>query len=223
MEDEIPINNEGGGENNHPRLTPEKEVDQRNQTIQQLETALRELLERQTREAVIASEAVKKAKELAKKQQAVLDEVERREKDRQEKMSSRVPTMMDHDSKTAESKDHTYPVEIEPHDGTTDPKHHLDAFENRMLLVNAFDAIQCKAFTITLKMDALTIECFSDLADSFMKNITTRRRLPKTCLNLYSIVQKPEETLRSYLDRFNTEYAQIEGLQSHAALIALKG
>ncbi|MED6166695.1 hypothetical protein PIB30_111856 [Stylosanthes scabra] len=35
-----------------------------------------------------------------------------------------------------------YPVEIEPYDGTTDPKHHLDAFENRMLLVNASDAIQ---------------------------------------------------------------------------------
>ncbi|MED6222758.1 hypothetical protein PIB30_067490 [Stylosanthes scabra] len=62
---------------------------------------------------------------------------------------------------------------------------------------------------------------FSDLADSFMKNFTTRRRLPKTYLNLYSIVQKPEETLRSYLDRFNTECTQIEELQSQAALMAL--
>ncbi|MED6189173.1 hypothetical protein PIB30_093255, partial [Stylosanthes scabra] len=75
--------------------------------------------------------------------------------------------MIDHSSKTTESKDHTwrpsavvtkapgrekskysfsshilaeelpkkfrYPVEIKPYDGTTDPKHHLDAFENRML------------------------------------------------------------------------------------------
>ncbi|MED6174904.1 hypothetical protein PIB30_073337 [Stylosanthes scabra] len=54
----------------------------------------------------------------------------------------------------------------------------------------------------TLKKDALTwfnslppnsIECFSDLADNFMKNFTTRWRFPKTCLNLYSIVQKPEK------------------------------
>ncbi|MED6223707.1 hypothetical protein PIB30_076699 [Stylosanthes scabra] len=29
-----------------------------------------------------------------------------------------------------------YPVEIEPYDGTTDPKHHLDAFKNRMLLLH---------------------------------------------------------------------------------------
>ncbi|MED6111240.1 hypothetical protein PIB30_050793 [Stylosanthes scabra] len=64
---------------------PEKEVDQRNHTIQQLEAALRELLERQTREAALASEAVKRAEELAKKQQAILDEAEKREKDRLEK------------------------------------------------------------------------------------------------------------------------------------------
>ncbi|MED6122914.1 hypothetical protein PIB30_044348 [Stylosanthes scabra] len=64
-----------------------------------------------------------------------------------------------------------------------------------MLLINASDAIQFKAFTITFKKDALTwfnylppnsIECFSDLVNNFMKNFTTRRRLPKTCLNLYS-------------------------------------
>ncbi|MED6126348.1 hypothetical protein PIB30_077587 [Stylosanthes scabra] len=156
-----------------------------------LEAALRELLERQTREAALASEDVRRAEELAKKQQAILDEAEKREKDRLEKLeklNSKTQTVADHSSKTAESKDHTWrpstmvtkapgrekskhpfsshilaeelpkkfrcPVEIEPYDGTTDPKHHLDAFENRMLLVNASDAIQCKVFTITLKKDA---------------------------------------------------------------------
>ncbi|MED6147750.1 hypothetical protein PIB30_046618 [Stylosanthes scabra] len=193
MDDEIPLNNEGAADSSNPQPTPEKEVDQRNQTIQQLEVALRELLERQTREAAIASGAVKRAEELAKKQQAILDEAERREKYRLEKLNNKTQTIMDHSSKMTESKDHT---------------------PNRMLLVNASDAIQYKAFTITLKKDALTwfnalppgsIECFSNLADSFMKNFTTRRRLPKTCLNLYSIVQKPYETFRSYLDCFNTE------------------
>ncbi|MED6153313.1 hypothetical protein PIB30_100671 [Stylosanthes scabra] len=107
MEEEIPINNEEAGESSHPQPTPLKEVDQRNQTIQQLEIALRELLERQTREAAIASEAVKIAEELAKKQQAILDEAERREKDRLEKLNNKTPTMIDHSSKTAESNDHT--------------------------------------------------------------------------------------------------------------------
>ncbi|MED6163608.1 hypothetical protein PIB30_081643 [Stylosanthes scabra] len=38
------------------------------------------------------------------------------------------------------------PTEMEPYDGITDPQHHLDAFWNRIVLVNASDAIQCKAF-----------------------------------------------------------------------------
>ncbi|MED6111673.1 hypothetical protein PIB30_054489 [Stylosanthes scabra] len=237
--EEIPINNEGAGKSSHPLPTPEKEIDQRNQTIQQLEAALRELLERKTREAAIAMKAVKRPEELAKKQQAILDEAEKREKNRSEKLNNKIPIPVDDDSKIGESKDHTwrtstvvtkapgrekskhlfsphiiaedlpkkfrYPVEIEPNHRTTDPKHHLDAFENRMLLVNDSDAIQYKAFIINLKKEALTwfnflppssIESFSDLADSFMKNFTTRRRLSKTCLNLYSVGQKSEETLR---------------------------
>ncbi|MED6120919.1 hypothetical protein PIB30_025403 [Stylosanthes scabra] len=116
-----------------------------------MEAALKELFERQTREAEIASEAMKRAEAMAARQ---------------------------------------------------------------MVLLNASDAIKCKAFSVTLKKDALTwfnslapgsIKSFSDLFGSFLKNFTTQRNLPKTCLNLYSIVQKPEEPLRDYLDRFNTE------------------
>ncbi|MED6152848.1 hypothetical protein PIB30_096003, partial [Stylosanthes scabra] len=89
MDDEIPINNEGAADSSNSQPTPEKEIDQRNQTIQQIEAALRELLERQTPEAAIASEDVKRAEELAKKQQAILDESEKREKDRLEKLNSK--------------------------------------------------------------------------------------------------------------------------------------
>ncbi|MED6166182.1 hypothetical protein PIB30_106620, partial [Stylosanthes scabra] len=96
--EEIPINNEGGGENSHPQPTSEKGVDQGNQTIYQLEAALRELLERQTREAAIATEAVRRAEEFAKKQQAILDEAEKREKDRSEKLNGKVPILVDDDS-----------------------------------------------------------------------------------------------------------------------------
>ncbi|MED6224584.1 hypothetical protein PIB30_085466, partial [Stylosanthes scabra] len=156
--EEIPLH-EGAADNSNPQSIPEKEVDQRNHTIQQLEAVLRELLERQTREAALASEAVKRAEELAKRHQTILDEVEKREKDRLEKLerlNSKTQIVADHSSKTAESKDHTwrpstvmtkapgreksrhpfsshilaeelpkkfrYPVEIEPYDGTTDPK-----------------------------------------------------------------------------------------------------
>ncbi|MED6152895.1 hypothetical protein PIB30_096307 [Stylosanthes scabra] len=43
-----------------------------------------------------------------KEQQAILEEAEKREKDRLEKLNNKTQTVMDHSSKTAESKDHTW-------------------------------------------------------------------------------------------------------------------
>ncbi|MED6187782.1 hypothetical protein PIB30_079762 [Stylosanthes scabra] len=233
MEEEIPIVNEGADESSNPQLTPEKEVDQRDQTVRQLEAALRELLERQTREAANASEAVKRAEELARKQQAILDEAERKEKDRQEKLNGRAPTLVDNNSKTAESKDHTWKpfTMVTKILGREKSKHpfspHILAEElpknfRYPVEIEPYDGLQTRSITwMPSKIGCCSIESFSDLADSFMKNFTTRRRLPKTCLNLYLVIQKSEETLQSYLDRFNTECTQIEGLQSHVTLMAL--
>ncbi|MED6177402.1 hypothetical protein PIB30_097771 [Stylosanthes scabra] len=144
---------------------------------------------------------VKRVEEFARKKQAILDEAEKREKDRQEKLNGRVLTLVDNDSKTAESKDHTW--------------------KPSTVVTKYPDERKKDALTWFNSLPPNIIESFSNLADSFMKNFTTRRRLSKTCLNLYSVVQKSKETLRSYLDRFNTECTQIEGLQSQAALMAL--
>ncbi|MED6188083.1 hypothetical protein PIB30_082630 [Stylosanthes scabra] len=53
-------------------------------------------------------EAVERAEELARKQQAILDKAERREKDKQENLNGKAPTLADNDSKIAESKDQTW-------------------------------------------------------------------------------------------------------------------
>ncbi|MED6148227.1 hypothetical protein PIB30_051061 [Stylosanthes scabra] len=37
-----------------------------------------------------------------------------------------------------------YPTDMEPYDGSSDPKHHLDAFDNRMVLLNASDATKSR-------------------------------------------------------------------------------
>ncbi|MED6187404.1 hypothetical protein PIB30_076126, partial [Stylosanthes scabra] len=64
--------NEGGDEN-IPLFTSEKGMIRQNQNIQQMEAPLRELFERQTREAEIAFEAMKRAEAMAARQQALLD------------------------------------------------------------------------------------------------------------------------------------------------------
>ncbi|MED6106648.1 hypothetical protein PIB30_006273 [Stylosanthes scabra] len=68
-----------------------------------------------------------------------------------------------------------YPMDKEPYDGTSDPKHYLDTFNNRMVLLNASDAVKCRAVTITLKKDAQK----SEWSESHLKNFTTRRTLLK--------------------------------------------
>ncbi|MED6183627.1 hypothetical protein PIB30_039467 [Stylosanthes scabra] len=37
-----------------------------------------------------------------------------------------------------------YPVDMEPYNGSSDPKHHLDVFDNRMVLLNASDSINTR-------------------------------------------------------------------------------
>ncbi|MED6125781.1 hypothetical protein PIB30_071943, partial [Stylosanthes scabra] len=91
-----------------------------------------------------------------------------------EKESSKHPSWLEILSKELPKK-FKYLVDMEPYDGTSDPKHHLDIFNNRMVLLNASDAVKCKAVTITLKKDALT----SEWSESFLKNFTTRRKLLK--------------------------------------------
>ncbi|MED6108369.1 hypothetical protein PIB30_023135 [Stylosanthes scabra] len=61
------------------RSPRKKSVISKDQTIQESEKALRDLLERQTREAAIAIEAIKRANEMANRQRAILEEAEKRE------------------------------------------------------------------------------------------------------------------------------------------------
>ncbi|MED6204171.1 hypothetical protein PIB30_006587 [Stylosanthes scabra] len=185
----IQEDNERTGESSPDSNTPLKEMNPSIQNAQQLETALRELLKRQTREAEIASDAMKKADEGDEtgdsrsrmwKPSTVIGKPPVKENSKHsfslEILSKELP------------KKFKYPVDMEPYDGTSDPKHHLDVFDNRMRV---------------------------------LKNFITRRKLPKICMNLCSVVQKPEETLRSYLDRFSAECTRIEGLQCQDALMAL--
>ncbi|MED6121593.1 hypothetical protein PIB30_031698 [Stylosanthes scabra] len=61
------------------RSPRKKGVISKDQTIQESKKALRDLLERQTREATIAIEAIKRAEEMTNRQRAILEDAEKRE------------------------------------------------------------------------------------------------------------------------------------------------
>ncbi|MED6181101.1 hypothetical protein PIB30_016439 [Stylosanthes scabra] len=134
---------------------------------------MRELLKRQTREAEIASEAMKRAEAMAARQQALLEEAEKSDQELKQKLQNRL-SYIDKDEGVADSRSRTwkpsvvagnppakenskhpfslailleelpkefkYPTDMEPYNGSSDPKHHPNAFDNRMVLLNASDA-----------------------------------------------------------------------------------
>ncbi|XP_019442290.1 PREDICTED: uncharacterized protein LOC109347006 [Lupinus angustifolius] len=107
------------------------------------------------------------------------------------------------------------------YDGTADPQDHLDAFEASMLFHGATDPIMCRAFPLTLKKAALqwftrlapnSINTWETLALAFNTRFTASKEQPRLSYTLPGIRQGPNESIRAYLDRFNTEAMKVRTL-----------
>ncbi|MED6193621.1 hypothetical protein PIB30_021273 [Stylosanthes scabra] len=83
------------------------------------------------------------------------------------------------------------------YDGSSDPHIHLNDFEHRMICDGAVDAVKCRAFPTTLT--GLASQCIDNT---------------KHPINLLAVVQKPNETTRKYIERFNAECKTIDGVAS---------
>ncbi|RYQ88415.1 hypothetical protein Ahy_B09g095620 [Arachis hypogaea] len=87
------------------------------------------------------------------------------------------------------------------YDGTKDPQEHLMAFEARMNLEGAADAVRCRAFPVTLAGPAIkwfnalpneSISSFHDITRKFMAQFTTRITKAKHPISLLGVTQKQE-------------------------------
>ncbi|XP_072089167.1 uncharacterized protein [Arachis hypogaea] len=116
------------------------------------------------------------------------------------------------------------------YDGTKDPQEHLTAFEARMNLEGASDAVRCRAFPVTLAGPAIkwfnalpngSITSFHDITRKFMAQFTTRITKAKHPISLLGVTQKQEESTRKYLDRFNDECLTVDGLTDSVASLCL--
>ncbi|XP_057744904.1 uncharacterized protein LOC130962751 [Arachis stenosperma] len=93
------------------------------------------------------------------------------------------------------------------YDGTQDSQEHLTAFEARMNLEGVGDEG--------------SVVSFSDISRAFLAQFTTRIAKAKHPINLLGVTQKIGETTRKYLDRFNDECLEIEGLTDSVASLCL--
>ncbi|XP_019427165.1 PREDICTED: uncharacterized protein LOC109335486 [Lupinus angustifolius] len=122
------------------------------------------------------------------------------------------------------------PTNMDQYDGTADPQDHLDAFEASMLFHGATDPIMCRAFPLTLKKAALqwftrlapnNINTWETLASAFNTRFTASKKQQRSSYTLSGIRQGSNESIRAYLDRFNTEAMKVHTLSSEVTVHVL--
>ena len=120
--------------------------------------------------------------------------------------------------------------QIEAFDGTKDPIDHLNTYKNQMELHGYQDPVRCRAFAITLKGPALawfnrlppssSVSSFRELSITFVSHFIRARTYRKPSYHLLTIKQNPQESLRSYVQRFNTESLKVDVLDEKFAITA---
>ncbi|XP_042441425.1 uncharacterized protein LOC122026771 [Zingiber officinale] len=107
---------------------------------------------------------------------------------------------------------HYTPLEIGEYNGSVDLDDHLAKFDNAATLHQYTDGVKCRVFLTTLSGPAQrwftrlpigSIRSFKDFRAAFLHHFASSCRHQKTSVNLFSLKQGPQETLRTYIQRFN--------------------
>ena len=108
---------------------------------------------------------------------------------------------------------------MENYDGNKDPLDQLESFKTLMHLQGVLDKIMCKAFPTMLKglariwfsrLTPNSISSFKELSAQFASHFIGGHRYKKSTACLMNIKQREDETLRSYITRFNKEALSID-------------
>ena len=109
--------------------------------------------------------------------------------------------------------------QVEAFDGVKDPVDHLNTYKNQMELHEYQDPVRCRAFATTLKGPALawfnrippsSISSFRELSIPFFSHFIGARTYRKPSYHLLTIKQGSQESLKSYVQRFNAESLKID-------------
>ncbi|GAU33272.1 hypothetical protein TSUD_279460 [Trifolium subterraneum] len=111
------------------------------------------------------------------------------------------------------------PPQLGKYDGLTDLDIHIQNIDVIINYQAVKGGIKCRIFPTTLVEGAMTwyrslpqgsITSWKDLCKQFTSHSTASRKHAKTEANLEALVQEPNETLRSYIGRFNKEAVQVD-------------
>ncbi|XP_016171446.1 uncharacterized protein LOC107613802 [Arachis ipaensis] len=99
-----------------------------------------------------------------------------------------------------------------------------------MNLEGVGDEVRCRAFPVTLAGQAIcwfnalpqdSVTTFADISRAFLGQFTTRIAKAKHPINLLGVTQRTGEPTQKYLDRFNDECLEIDGLTDSVASLCL--
>ncbi|CAJ2663960.1 unnamed protein product [Trifolium pratense] len=111
------------------------------------------------------------------------------------------------------------PPPLPAYDGLSDPDEHIASVNATLNFLRVSGAIRCRIFPTTLRKGAMawyhslaprSITSWMDLSDQFRRHFTASRKQPKTEAVLDAIFQADNESLRSFIERFNKEAVQVE-------------
>ncbi|XP_017420383.1 uncharacterized protein LOC108330406 [Vigna angularis] len=113
------------------------------------------------------------------------------------------------------------------YNGTTDPESHIKTFSNAMAFRTGNDAIWCRAFSLSLEDEALewfntlphnSIENFAGLKQLFIKQFAASSTQELTVFELMTLKQGKDETLRTFMDRYQKTVRRVKSLTPELAL-----
>ena len=119
--------------------------------------------------------------------------------------------------------------QIEVFDGAKDLVDHLNTYKNKMELHGYQDPVRCRTFSIRLKGPALAwfnklppslVSSFRELSIAFISHFIGARTYRKLSYHLLAINQSPQESLRSYVQRFNAESLKVDKPDEKFAITA---
>ncbi|XP_014523579.1 uncharacterized protein LOC106779881 [Vigna radiata var. radiata] len=119
------------------------------------------------------------------------------------------------------------PPQFKTYDRITDPEAHIKSFTNAMAFRTGCDVIWCRAFSLSLEGEALewfdvlpnrSIENFKSLSNTFKNQFAACQVQDASVVDLMNLKQGKEESLKTFMDRFQKIVRRAKGLNTELAL-----
>ena len=116
---------------------------------------------------------------------------------------------------------------LDSYDGIRDSYDHIATFKTTMHLQGVPDEIMCRVFPTTLKgmaqvwfskIPSNTVRSFQELSKLFVNNLIGGQRHKRSSSNLLTIEQGENESLLSFITRFNREALTVDEMDNKLML-----